>query len=149
MASLYQTSGAHMPSRTRCTRMVKRLVWMQVGCRLRCFRLTYSARCFSSPLPHFNDCSNYCGLSGAWADKCLSCNKSPLRVAFQFDERERASALQIQCQRVAAPALIWFNAGGKGEGDNRDPSLQFSLLQYATSPSTPFIFMPYTAILSS
>lgn len=92
---------------------------MQVGCRLRCFRLTYSARCFSGPLAHFNDCSsNYCGLSGAWADKCLSCNKSPLRVAFQFDERERASAsaLQIQCQRVAAPAMIWFNAGGKGGG---------------------------------
>lgn len=43
--------------------------------------------------------------------------------------------------------MIWFNAGGKGEGDNQDPSLQFSLLQYATSLFTPFIFMPYTAMI--
>ncbi len=53
----------------------------------------------------------------------MSCNKSPLRVALQFDERERASALQIQCQRVAAPALIWFNAGGKGGGGGQPGSV--------------------------
>lgn len=68
-------------------RLVKWLVGMRVGCRLCCCRLTYSAQRFSGLLPHFNDCSNYCGLSGAWWDKCLSCNKSPLRVAFQFDEQ--------------------------------------------------------------
>lgn len=43
--------------------------------------------------------------------------------------------------------MIWFNAGGKGEGDKKDPSLQFSLLQYAISLPTPFIFMPYTAMI--
>lgn len=148
MAGLYQTTGAHMPSRTRCTRMVKRLVWMQVGCRLRCFRLTYSARCFSSTLPHFNDCSNYCGLSGAWADKCLSCNKSPQSCIPIWWAR----AGVCTADPVSACCCTSFDlvqCRGKGGGDNRDPSLQFSLLQYATSPSTPFIFMPYTAILSS
>lgn len=83
--------------------LVKCLVGMRVGCRLCCSRLTYSAQRFSGLLPHFNDCSNYCGLSGAWWDKCLSCNKSPLRVAFQFDEQERV----CECVCVQGVDLFW------------------------------------------
>lgn len=60
---------------------------------------------------------------------------------------------RLHCRSSVSVLLhqLWFGSmqGERGEGDNRDPSLQFSLLQYATSLSTPFIFIHYTAIWSS
>lgn len=63
------------------------------------------------------------------------------------------SAIGLHCRFSVSVLLhqLWFGSmqGERGEGDNQDPSLQFSLLQYATSLPTPFICMPYTAIWSS
>lgn len=78
-------------------------------------------------------------------DKCLPCNKSPIRVAFHFDERVR---LQILCQCVTAPAMIWFIAGGKGgEMDlgGGQPESVTAVQPAAICDLSPFTFMPYTA----
>ncbi len=149
MAGMYQTWGAHMPSRTRCTRLV--MPGLDAGG-------------LQSPLLPANI---FCALllkpvtAFQWLQQLLWIKWSMTGQMFVMQQESSPSCIAIWWARAgvctADPVsaccstsfdLVQCRGKGGRKGDNRDPSLQFSLLKYATSLFTPFICMPYTAIWS-